>query len=97
MQPDPALGVYGISVAAELSGVAVQSLRLFETRGLLNPDRTDGNTRRYSADDVGRARHISDLLDTGINLTGITAILALEAVNADLRAEIEDLRATESR
>jgi DNA-binding transcriptional MerR regulator len=95
-QPEPTRGVYGITVAAELSGVAVQSLRLFETRGLLKPDRTDGGTRRYSANDLGQARHINELLDTGINLTGIATILALEATNTQLRGEIEHLRATQN-
>ena len=47
-------GVYGISVAAELSGIAVQSLRLYERYGLLTPSRSDGGTRRYSADDLAR-------------------------------------------
>jgi MerR family transcriptional regulator/heat shock protein HspR len=88
-QPAPAadLGVYGISVAAELVGMGVQNLRLYETRGLLEPTRTDGGTRRYSADDLDRLRRIGDLLDAGLNLAGIGMVLDLEAKNSALRAE----------
>ena len=79
-------GVYGISIAAELSGVAVQSLRLYERHGLLSPARSDGGTRRYSADDLARLRRISDLVDAGVNLAGIARILDLEDDNAELQA-----------
>src|SRR5581483_93911 len=79
-------GVYGISVAAELSGVAVQSLRLYERHGLLSPARSNGGTRRYSADDLARLRRISELVDAGVNLAGIARILALEDDNAELQA-----------
>src|SRR6478609_1304430 len=83
---DSARGVYGISVAAGLVGMGVQNLRLYEARGLLEPDRTDGGTRRYSADDLARLRRISDLLGAGLNLAGIAMVLALEAENTALRA-----------
>ena len=86
---DAARGVYGISVAAELSGMGVQNLRLYERRGLLEPDRTDGGTRRYSRDDVDRLRRISALLADGLNLAGISMVLGLEADNAELRAELD--------
>jgi MerR family transcriptional regulator, heat shock protein HspR len=79
-------GVYGISVAAELSGVAVQSLRLYERHGLLSPARSNGGTRRYSADDLARLRRISELVDAGVNLAGIARILDLEDDNAELQA-----------
>jgi DNA-binding transcriptional MerR regulator len=85
--PDDARGVYGISVAAELVGMGVQTLRLYEARGLLEPERTAGGTRRYSADDLGRLRRIGDLLDAGLNLAGIGMVLDLEAENTQLRAE----------
>lgn len=85
-------GVYGISVAAELSGVAVQSLRLYERYGLLTPARSDGGTRRYSADDLTRLRRISALVDAGVNLAGIARILSLEDDNAELSAANSDLR-----
>jgi MerR family transcriptional regulator, heat shock protein HspR len=87
-------GVYGISVAAELSGVAVQSLRLYERSGLLTPTRSDGGTRRYSADDLVRLRRISALVDAGINLAGIARILDLEDDNAALSDSNGDLRST---
>jgi len=77
-------GVYGISVAAELSGIPVQSLRLYESYGLLTPTRSDGGTRRYSADDLARLRRISALVHAGVNLTGIARILNLEDDNAAL-------------
>jgi MerR family transcriptional regulator, heat shock protein HspR len=85
-------GVYGISVAAELSGVAVQSLRLYERQGLLTPARSEGGTRRYSADDLARLSRISQLVDAGINLAGIARILELEDDNAMLSASNTDLR-----
>lgn len=82
-------GVYSISVAAELVGMGVQTLRLYEARGLLDPDRTAGGTRRYSPDDLDRLRRIRDLLDSGLNLAGIAMVLDLETQNAQLRAENE--------
>lgn len=82
-------GVYGISIAAELSGVAVQSLRLYERHGLLSPSRSDGGTRRYSADDLTRLRRISELIDAGVNLAGIGRILTLQDDNAALQAANE--------
>jgi DNA-binding transcriptional MerR regulator len=83
-------GVYGISVAAELTGVGVQTLRLYESRGLIEPDRTAGGTRRYSANDLTRLRRIAELLGAGLNLAGIAMVLALETENEQLRAEKED-------
>ena len=83
--PDGDRGVYGISVAADLVGMGVQNLRLYEARGLLAPDRTDGGTRRYSANDLDRLRRIGDLLEAGLNLAGIGMVLHLETENAQLR------------
>ena len=85
--PAPSHGVYGITVAAELSGIPVQSLRLYERHGLLTPIRSDGGTRRYSADDLARLRRISELVAAGVNLAGIARILDLEDDNAELLAE----------
>ena len=84
--PTPDLSVYGISVAADLVGLGVQTLRLYESRGLLDPDRTEGGTRRYSADDVARIRRISQLVDAGVNLAGVALVLDLQDENARLRA-----------
>jgi DNA-binding transcriptional MerR regulator len=82
--------VYGISVAAELVGTGVQNLRLYEARGLLEPERTAGGTRRYSVNDLDRLRRISDLLTAGLNLAGIAMVLDLEHQNAQLREEQEN-------
>jgi MerR family transcriptional regulator, heat shock protein HspR len=82
--PDPDQGVYGISVAAELSGIPVQSLRLYERHGLLTPARSHGGTRRYSADDLARLQRISELTAAGVNLAGIARILDLQDDNAAL-------------
>jgi DNA-binding transcriptional MerR regulator len=87
-------GVYGISVAAELSGIPVQSLRLYERYGLVKPARSDGGTRRYSADDLARLQRISALVDAGVNLAGIARILNLEDDNAELFAANTDLRSS---
>ncbi|OBF59646.1 MerR family transcriptional regulator [Mycobacterium sp. 852002-53434_SCH5985345] len=92
--PAPDHGVYGISVAAELSGVPVQSLRLYERYGLLAPARSNGGTRRYSADDLARLKRISELVGAGINLAGVARILDLEDHNATLSAANTDLRST---
>jgi DNA-binding transcriptional MerR regulator len=73
-------------VAAELSGAAIQSIRLWERHGLLTPTRTPGGTRRYSADDLNRIARITALVGDGVNIAGITRILDLEDVNTALRA-----------
>lgn len=79
-------GVFGISVAAELTGTAVQNLRVYERHGLVSPDRTEGGTRRYSQADVDRLVRVRELLDEGLNLAGITRVLQLEDELARLRA-----------
>ncbi|MEO6018767.1 MAG: MerR family transcriptional regulator [Knoellia sp.] len=84
---DPDRGVYGITVAADLVGTGPQNLRLYETRGLLEPDRTPRGTRRYSPDDIDRLRHIGELLSAGLNLAGIAMVLDLEEQNIALRAD----------
>ena len=89
-EPDAARGVYGISVAAELVGTGVQNLRAYEARGLLEPERTEGGTRRYSDNDVDRLRRIADLLEAGLNLAGIAMVLDLQDENRQLRAENEE-------
>jgi DNA-binding transcriptional MerR regulator len=89
-EPDAARGVYGISVAAELVGTGVQNLRAYEARGLLEPERTEGGTRRYSANDLDRLRRIGDLLEAGLNLAGIAMVMDLQDENTQLRAEKEE-------
>lgn len=89
---DGTTGVYGITTAAQLAGMSVQALRLYERKGLLAPTRTSGGTRRYSDADVARLRRISVLIGDGINLAGIARVLGLEADNADLHADNAGLR-----
>ena len=82
------VGVFAISVAAEMTSMQVQNLRVYERRGLLEPDRTSGGTRLYSADDIERLHRIRDLLAAGLNLAGIAAVLELEEENARLRTRL---------
>ena len=84
-QPHASRAVYAISVAADIVGTNVQNLRVYERRGLLEPQRTDGGTRLYSQADVERLSRIVELLDAGVNLAGIALVLDLEADNARLR------------
>ncbi len=87
---DSSRPVYAISVAAELTGTAVQNLRVYERRGLVGPRRTDGGTRRYSEDDLSRIRRVLALLDDGLNLAGIALVLELQDDNARLRGVVSD-------
>jgi MerR family transcriptional regulator/heat shock protein HspR len=90
-------GVYSISVAAELSGLPVQSLRLYEQRGLLTPARTAGGTRRYSDDDLQRLQRITELLADGVNVAGIGQILDLQDRNTRLKSDNTQLKSDNSR
>ncbi|MTB87794.1 MerR family transcriptional regulator [Aeromicrobium senzhongii] len=94
MREDDETGVYAISVAAEMVAMQVQNLRVYERRGLLEPDRTAGGTRRYSRSDIRRLRRIRDLLAEGLNLAGIERVLALEAELERLQLENQRLRRT---
>lgn len=71
--------VYIISVAAELAGVHPQTLRIYERKGLLEPARTTGGSRRYSQADIDHLRRIQELTDEGLNLAGVKKVLELEA------------------
>ena len=84
--------LYAISVAAELVGTGQQNLRLYERRGLLEPGRTGGGTRRYSEQDLDTLRRISALLEEGLNLAGIRLVLELEAANRRLERELAAAR-----
>jgi DNA-binding transcriptional MerR regulator len=86
---DPSRGVYGISVAASLVGNAPQNLRLYETRGLVAPARSDGGTRLYSENDLERLRVIAGLLDDGLNLAGVHMVLDLQEENERLQGELD--------
>ena len=85
-------GVFAISVAAEMVAREVQNLRVYERRGLLEPDRTAGGTRLYSPDDIDRLHRIRDLLAEGLNLAGIAHVLALEERVSALETENARLR-----
>jgi MerR family transcriptional regulator/heat shock protein HspR len=91
------LGVYSISVASKLSGLGPQTLRLYETRGLLTPARSDGGTRRYSDDDLDRLRRITELLTAGVNLAGIAQIFDLQARNTRLESANAQLMSDNAR
>src|SRR2546423_13840890 len=84
--------VYVISVAAELAGVHPQTLRIYERKGLLEPSRTAGGSRRYSETDLERLQRIAELTEDGLNLAGVKRVLALEAEMHGLQRELEDLR-----
>jgi DNA-binding transcriptional MerR regulator len=84
--------VYGISVAAELTGVDAQMLRAYEARRLIEPHRSAGGTRRYSNHDLQVVDRISTLLGGGLNLAGIAQVFLLEAENRRLQTEIDQLR-----
>jgi len=85
--------VYVISVAAELTGMHPQTLRIYERKGLLDPSRTSGGSRRFSERDLERLRHIQELTATGLNLEGVRRVLQLEAELVRLRAEMAEVRA----
>ena len=85
--------VYVISVAAELAGVHPQTLRIYERKGLLDPARTVGGSRRYSDVDIAQLQRIQELTTAGLNLEGVKRVMELEAEVAALRAELERLRA----
>jgi MerR family transcriptional regulator/heat shock protein HspR len=84
--------VYVISVAAELAGVHPQTLRIYERKGLVEPGRTRGGSRRYSDADIALLRRIQDLTNEGLNLAGVKKVLQLEQELERTRAELEQLR-----
>lgn len=85
--------VYVISVAAELAGVHPQTLRIYERKGLVDPARTGGGSRRYSDDDIAQLRRIQELTTEGLNLEGVRQVLALEAQIEQLKAQLAALQA----
>jgi MerR family transcriptional regulator/heat shock protein HspR len=84
--------LYMISVAAELTGMHPQTLRVYEQKGLVTPGRSRGNTRLYSQSDIDRLNLISQLTDEGINLAGVIRILDMRERTEELEEEIDDLR-----
>lgn len=83
--------LYMISVAASLAGMHPQTLRVYEQKGLINPDRSDGNTRLYSQADIERLDLIAELTKEGINLAGVIRILDLMEHEEELDNQIEAL------
>lgn len=81
-------GVFAISVAADMTSLQIQNIRVYERRGLLAPERSAGGTRLYSRADIETLHRIRDLLADGLNLAGIAHVLALEAEVARLRARL---------
>jgi MerR family transcriptional regulator/heat shock protein HspR len=91
---DEERAVYIISVAAELAGMHPQTLRIYERKGLVSPQRTQGNSRRYSQRDIDALRRIQDLTqDRGINLAGVKMIIEMQAELEALRRKTEELEA----
>lgn len=95
--PEYRQAVYVISVAAELAGVHPQTLRIYERKGLVEPGRTMGGSRRYSDADIELLRRIQDLTNEGLNLAGVKRVLELEAELEAARTELEDLRSDAER
>lgn len=84
-------GLFSISVAAELTGLHPQTLRLYDQEGLVSPGRSAGGTRRYSTDDLDRLHQIMALTSDGINLAGVRRILELQEETRLLQAEVDRL------
>ena len=84
--------VFVISVAAELAGMHPQTLRIYERKGLLEPARTPGGTRRYSQEDIERLQLIQELTSQGLNLEGVRRVLALQEENRTLKRKVDRFR-----
>ena len=84
--------LFSISVASEVTGVNPQMLRVYEQKGLLTPQRTDGGTRRYSTNELQRIREIDALIKTGLNLAGVERVLRLQAENRRLQRKVDQMR-----
>ena len=88
------MACFVISVAARLLEVHPQTLRYYERAGLINPSRSKGNIRLYSARDIQRAQQIKRLIeDLGVNLAGVEVIMGLTERLRELERELENLRA----
>ena len=89
---DSSKAVFVISVAAELAGMHPQTLRIYERKGLVDPYRTPGGTRRYSQEDIERLQLIAELTSQGLNLEGVKRVLELQEENRKLRKRVERLQ-----
>ena len=93
-EPERTQGVYMISVAAELAGMHPQTLRIYEARGLISPQRSAGKTRLYSQEDVERLRRIQELTsEMGMNLAGVEKVFELEEELSKMQARMAKLQA----
>jgi MerR family transcriptional regulator/heat shock protein HspR len=90
--PPSSRAVYVISVAAELAGVHPQTLRIYERKGLVDPARTGGGSRRYSERDIHRLRRIQELTNAGLNLEGVRRVIELEDLVERLGRELVEAR-----
>ena len=88
-----ARAVFVISVAAELAGMHPQTLRIYERKGLLEPSRTGGGSRRYSQRDIARLHRIAELTNAGMNLEGVRRVMELEDEVVHLRTELAQAHA----
>jgi len=89
---DQTRALYIISVAAELAGVHAQTLRIYERKGLIEPQRTQGGSRRYSELDIALLRRIQELTNEGVSLVGVRKILELEDEIVRLSAQVRELQ-----
>ena len=89
---DDERALYIISVAAELAGVHPQTLRIYERKGLIEPSRTEGRSRRYSERDIALLQRIQELTNEGVSLAGVRKILELESELDELRARVGELQ-----
>src|SRR5438876_925041 len=90
-EPDRDRALYIISVAAELAGVHAQTLRIYERKGLIEPQRTQGGSRRYSERDIALLRRIQELTNDGVSLIGVRKVLELEDLLARTEARVREL------
>jgi MerR family transcriptional regulator/heat shock protein HspR len=98
MEKDQEQGLYIISIAARLTEVHPQTLRIYERKGLLRPERTLKNRRRYSDADITRLRHIQELTQReGLNLSGVRKVLEMEDEIAGLREKVQVLESEMSK
>ena len=89
---DHTRAVFVISVAAELAGMHPQTLRIYERKGLIDPFRTPGGTRRYSQEDIERLQLIQEMTAEGMNLEGVRRVLVLQEENRQLKKKLDRLR-----
>jgi MerR family transcriptional regulator, heat shock protein HspR len=93
MDNDNSRALYVISVAAELAGMHPQTLRIYERKGLIEPARTSGRSRRYSERDIELLRRIHELSNDGVSLAGVQRILGLEDELKAARERLEEMQA----